>query len=124
MIAQSFRYWLADLICAGALKRADNSVMGIFRQFSLADAQAREASARAYALQADLNARADALQADNAMWFEASAQLGAKFLLAGEAHEDEVDRLTAALRTIASMPTPSANATVRRMARVAQEVIK
>ena len=68
MIAQSIRYWLADLITGGALTRA---------------------------------------KADNAMWFEASAQLGAKFLLAGEAHADEVDRLTAALRTIAAMETPS-----------------
>ena len=63
-------------------------------------------------------------KADNAMWFEASAQLGAKFVLAGEAHEDEVDRLTAALRTIAAMETPKANATVVRMARVAQEAVK
>ena len=54
MIAQSFRYWLADLICGGELTRA---------------------------------------KADNAMWFESSAQLGAKFVLAGEAHADEVDRL-------------------------------
>ena len=85
MSAQSFRYWLADLITGGALTRA---------------------------------------KADNAMWFEASAQLGAKFVLAGEAHADEVDRLTAALRTIAAMEAPLANATVRRMAKVALEAVK
>jgi hypothetical protein len=35
-----------------------------------------------------------------------------------------VSRRTDALRTIAAMPTPGANATVRRMARVAQEALK
>ena len=99
MIAQSFRYWLADLITGGELTRA---------------------------------------KADNAMWFEASAQLGAKLVLAVEAHEDELRardlmlevsatlarQYGAALRTIAAMETPGANATVRRMARVALEAVK
>jgi hypothetical protein len=34
------------------------------------------------------------------------------------------DRLYEALRAIAAMETPSANATVRRMARTAQEAVK
>ena len=77
-------------------------------------------------------------KADNAMWFEASAQLGAKFLLAGEAHEVElhqcqdlwfdactdVDGLTEALRSIIAQEKPTSNATVRRMARIAREALE
>ena len=67
MIAQSFRYWIADLITGGALTELDE---------------------RAWRWRCDAEA---------------------KFY---------------ALRTIAAMPTPKANATVRRMARVAQEAVK
>lgn len=95
MIARSFRYWLADLICGGALTAAHDDISAMAETTSelladvihartdqwVAEEQAREATARAY-------------------------------------------QLTEALNRIAAMRTPGANGTVVRMAKVAQEAVK
>jgi len=102
MIAQSFRYWLANLISGGELMRAQYMEKSIHGSAEFAMAQAREATAKAYQLQCDLNI----LRIDNTNGWHNS------------------ERFEAALRTIAAMPTPKANATVRRMAAVAREALK
>lgn len=120
MIAQSFRYWLADLITGGEIRRMDDIICKLARRLeikadlyagdvhtgtlmvgSLANALA-EAKSRAERLQSDL----DIISIDNTNGWHNSKHF------------------ESALRTIAAMPTPKANATVRRMASVAREAVK
>ena len=95
MIAQSFRYWLADLICGGELTAAHDDISAMAETTS--------------ELLADITeARADLWLAEE----QAREQMGRAY------------QLTEALNRIAAMQTPGANATVVRMARVALEAVK
>ncbi len=92
-------HWIADLITGGELSRAKEAEEYANRHmvqgyYGLADEVKRLRSER------------DILRIDNANGWSNSK------------------RFEAALRTIAAMPTPKANATVRRMARVAEEALK
>jgi len=90
-----FTHWLANLISGGALSAAHASIWAMSQTTSKALGDITEA-------------RAD-------LWV---AHQSAREEMA------RADQLTAALRTIAAMPTPKANATVRRMAVVAREALE
>lgn len=95
MIAQSFRYWIADKLTGGALTAAHDDISSMADTTSELLADLTEASADLWLAEA-----------------QAREQMGRAY------------QLTEALNRIAAMPTPSANATVRRMARVAEEAVK
>lgn len=99
MIAQSIRYWLADLITGGALTRARDDTA--YANKHMVDGYYGMAEALK-----SVRSERDILIIDNTNGWHNSKHF------------------EAALRTIAAMPTPSANATVRRMAHVAQEAVK
>lgn len=109
MIAQSFRYWLANIISGGELVRAQRMEKYTNASVEFARYQAHEAADKARNLQCALN-----------YWQRE----------ANEGWGTATHRLLA-LQEIAAMETPAAswawykaNATVRRMARTAREAVK
>lgn len=95
-----FRYWLADLISGGELTRVCDALS------SLTSAVSRERKTRRYS----------EIERER-VYAQAGWDQSAVFA-------KRCDVYMAALRQIAAEVTPGANATVRRMGRIAEEALK
>lgn len=98
-MTRSFRYWLADLISGGELTRARE--MEGYANKHMIDGY--------YGLRSAVNR----LREEKADFHVSNGQ-----------SLQRIARQNIALRTIAAMETPKANATVKRMARTAREAVK
>ena len=98
----NLRERIADWISGGALTRLAQAEHDRWDEATVAEAQAREATARAYATQVDLQKWQ---RESNEGWSTATTRL-------------------LALQSIAAQEKPTSNATVKRMARIAREALE